>query len=193
MDLEFGDEVSRSQDSQPNTPKPNDSANRKRPIRSVTPQQSSLGKNPIKRGRLNGIDTPLTFNESPKDPLGLISLVDRIPTKEDRDHSERLAAQTQENLTTNITAAMSQILTTNRSNELATKAKIASNEIQLKIEEMNLKNRLARSQMVMELIRCSMAPSEAEAMALRQLPDIKMPQQSHQPTPDSNLESGSSI
>ncbi|KAH9807852.1 hypothetical protein DFH28DRAFT_861400, partial [Melampsora americana] len=126
----------------------------------------------IKRGRLNGVKTPLTLHDSPKDPLGLGSLVDRIPTKEDRDERERLAAQTQEHMATNITSAISQILTTNRTNELATKEKIARNDLHLKIEEMNLKNRLARSQMVMDLIRGNMAPSEAEAMALRQLPDI---------------------
>ncbi|KAH9808869.1 hypothetical protein DFH28DRAFT_907269 [Melampsora americana] len=166
-------------------PKPSDFSNCKQPFQSVTPQQSSLGKPSIKRGWLNGIDIPLTFHESSKDPLGLSSLVDCIPTKEDQDERERLAAQTQENMTTNITSEISQILMTNQFNELATKEKIDSNKIDLKIKEMNLINRLALSQMVMELIRGKI--SVAEAMTLGQFPDIKMPQQSQQVTHDSSL------
>ncbi|KAH9811846.1 hypothetical protein DFH28DRAFT_1130546 [Melampsora americana] len=172
MDLEVADDGSPSLDPKFNLPKTQETSNRKRP------SLSGPDKPAIKRGRLNGVETPLTLHDSPKDPLGLGSLVDRIPTKEDRDERERLAAQTQEHMATNITSAISKILTTNRTNELATKEKIARNDLHLKIEEMNLKNRLARSQMVMELIRGNMAPSEAEAMALRQLPDIKMPEQS---------------
>ncbi|KAH9824947.1 hypothetical protein DFH28DRAFT_920938 [Melampsora americana] len=84
MDLELGDKVTPSQE-----PK----ICKKQPIQFVAPQLSS--SKPL-------IKYPLSFNESPKDPHGLNSLADRLPTKEEQDQSQLLAAQTQESMTTNI-------------------------------------------------------------------------------------------
>ncbi|KAH9813471.1 hypothetical protein DFH28DRAFT_896420 [Melampsora americana] len=134
-------------------------------------------------------------NITTQDPLGLKIIVDRFPTNEQREQSETRAAQTQENITKSITEAMSNIITNNRESELATKErieldknktkeKIALEEINVKaeenkskekvaFEEMNVKVRLARSQLVIELLHSKMEPAAAEEFALRQLPDIQ--------------------
>ncbi|KAH9816458.1 hypothetical protein DFH28DRAFT_927224 [Melampsora americana] len=98
----------------------------------VTPsQEPKIPKNKplIKSDQLNGIDTPISLNEPPKDPLGLNSLVDCLSTTEEQDQSQCLAVQSQESMTTNIASEISQILMATQLNESATKEKIASNKL----------------------------------------------------------------
>ncbi|KAH9823951.1 hypothetical protein DFH28DRAFT_1047832 [Melampsora americana] len=156
----------------------------KKSARVVTP---SIG--PSKRPRIK--ESPSTFEvkskESPQQSLLFNNLANCLPTKEEREASEIRAALTQQNISLNVTAAMSQMITSTRANELATKQSIA-------LAEMNVKLRLARSNLTLELLRGGMDPHDAEAFALRQLPDVEVPhlsqsQQDVQPSPP--LQSGS--
>ncbi|KAH9808412.1 hypothetical protein DFH28DRAFT_1069837 [Melampsora americana] len=158
----------------------------KKSARVVTP---SIG--PSKRPRIK--ESPSTFEvkskESPQTSFNINNLASCLPTKEEREASEIRAALTQQNISLNVTAAMSQMITSTRANELATKQSIA-------LAEMNVKLRLARSNLTLELLRGGMDPQSAEAFALRQLPDVEV---SHiaqtQPVadvqPSASLQSGS--
>ncbi|KAH9808117.1 hypothetical protein DFH28DRAFT_1197995 [Melampsora americana] len=138
-----------------------------KPSRSVTPSVP-----PSKRFRSNSKEIPLAIGtkELPRDSLDFASILGCIPTKEDREESETRVARTQETISSNFAKEMSHMMTTNRAAELASKENIA-------ISKMNVELRIARSKMVVDLIRGNVDPTVAEAVALRSLPDI-MPGQS---------------
>ncbi|KAH9811432.1 hypothetical protein DFH28DRAFT_1130994 [Melampsora americana] len=90
--------------------------------------------------------------------------------------SELCAARSQETITSNFAKEMSHMMTTNQAAELVSKENIA-------ISKMNVELRIARSKMVIDLIRGNVDPTTAEAVALRSLPDIQ-PGQSSRPDGD---------
>jgi hypothetical protein len=144
------------------------------PVGQKSVQLVSPSVGPSKRPRIK--ESPSTFEvkskELPQISFNINTLANRLPTQEEREASEKRAALTQQNISLNLTNAMSQMITSNQANELATKQSIA-------LAEMNVKLRLARSNLIMELLRGGMDPQAAEAFALRQLPDVE-PSQSLQ-------------
>ncbi|KAH9807781.1 hypothetical protein DFH28DRAFT_937483 [Melampsora americana] len=82
------------------------------------------------------------------------------------EESETQAIKSQEQISSNLSKDMCKMMTTNRAMEMATKENIA-------ISKMNVEIRIARSKMVVNLIRGNMDPTQAEALALRALPDVQ--------------------
>lgn len=174
-DLPSSQEQARSsqEQAQPSVPQASQSI---KSSRAVTPTYPAS-----KRIQSNSKEIPLSIStkESPQNSLDFTTALHRIPTKEDRDESKSRFTASQEKISSNFAKEMSNMITTNRAAELASKENIA-------ISKMNVELRIACSKMVMELIRASMDPTTAEAVALRSLPDID-PGQSARQLPDSNV------
>lgn len=114
-----------------------------------------------------------TSKESSSYPLGLRSLLGHIPTREDPAAAEVRAAESQTNMTSQLTQAMSSMITTNKALELASREKIA-------YEEMNVTLRKARGQMIVDLVHANVDIKTEEAMANEQMPDVQAPNQNPQ-------------
>lgn len=114
-----------------------------------------------------------TSKESSSYPLGLRSLLGHIPTREDPAAAEVRAAKSQTNITSQLTQAMSSMITTNKALELASREKIA-------YEEMNVTLRKARGQMIVDLVHANVDIKTEEAMANEQMPDVQAPNQNPQ-------------
>lgn len=114
-----------------------------------------------------------TSKESSSYPLGLRSLLGHIPTREDPAAAEVRAAESQTNITSQLTQAMSSMITTNKALELASREKIA-------YEEMNVTLRKARGQMIVDLVHANVDIKTEEAMANEQMPDVQAPNQNPQ-------------
>ncbi|KAH9815757.1 hypothetical protein DFH28DRAFT_927665 [Melampsora americana] len=134
-----------------------------RPSRPVTPSPSNP---PSKRLQNNSRDFSTGSKESPQNTLDLFAAMNRLPTKQDLEESESRALKTQEQISSNFSKDMCKMMTTNRATELATRESIA-------VSKMNVEIRIARSKMVVDLIRGNMDPTAAEALALRSLPDVQ--------------------
>lgn len=114
-----------------------------------------------------------TSKEYSSYPLGLRSLLGHIPTREDPAAAEVRAAKSQTNITSQLTQAMSSMITTNKALELASREKIA-------YEEMNVTLRKARGQMIVDLVHANVDIKTEEAMANEQMPDVQAPNQNPQ-------------
>lgn len=110
-----------------------------------------------------------------RDGLGLKTLMSQMATKEERAESQQLVIRAQENMTNKMTEAMTNMISTNMSMEIAAKKELAAEEIaakkQLAADEMRYKTRLARGNMVVDLIRAGRNPEEARAIAREEFPD----------------------
>ncbi|KAH9808797.1 hypothetical protein DFH28DRAFT_1226305 [Melampsora americana] len=137
----------------------------------VLPSQSPSGSItpctlPSKRPRGNTKEVTTGTKDSPQNSLDIFSALNRLPSKQDIEDSETRALRSQETMASSFSQALSNMMTTNRATEMATKENIA-------ISKMNVEIRIARSKMVVDLIRGNMDPAAAEALALRSLPDVK--------------------
>lgn len=138
--------------------------------RSITP---SLSQPSVKRqspsSKLDRKTTSLVSdspdNGSSRDVFRIKSMIGQLPTKEELAESEKQAAMTQEQITSSITEAMSKIISTNRAMELASKRELA-------LEEIQSKTHIARSAMVVDLIRAGQTPEQARIIAHQELPDL---------------------
>lgn len=139
--------------------------------RSITPSPSQSqsprkrrrsGVNVEKKNSSGALDSP-DYGVS-RDGFGLKSLLSQIPTKEERAESQKEVVLAQERMTNHMTEAMSNIITSNRAMEIAAKKELAAKELQYK-------TRLARGNMVVELIRAGRSPEEARSIAQEEFPE----------------------
>lgn len=100
-----------------------------------------------------------------RDAFGLKALMSQMSTKEERAESHQQVIRAQEQMTNKMTEAMTNMISTNISMEIATKKELASDEIAAKKEmaadDLRYKTRLARGNMVVDLIRAGRSPEEA--------------------------------
>lgn len=99
-----------------------------------------------------------------RDQFGIRAMMAQLPTKAERAESDMEAYLTQERMTDRITETMSSIITSNRALEMA-------NTRELALSENQVKTRIARSAMVVDLIRAGQTPEEARMIAHQELPD----------------------
>lgn len=140
--------------------------------RSITPSSSQSarkrprrGPNLEKKASSSSLQLGTSENASPsRDALGLKGLMGQMPTREECAESHQQVLIAQERMTSQMTEAMSNIILSNRAMEIAAKKEIA-------IEEFQYKTRLARGNMVVDLIRAGRSPEEARAIAHKEFPD----------------------
>lgn len=118
-----------------------------------------------KKGDQKPVSLPTDSPDSSKDLFGIKSMISQLPSKEERVQAQLDASAAQERMTSKITDVMSNIITTNRALELATKKEIA-------LEERQAKNRMARSSMVVELVPAGKTLEAARIIAHQELPDL---------------------
>lgn len=99
-----------------------------------------------------------------RDTLGLKALMSQMPTREERADSQNQVVMAQERMTNMMTEAMTSIITTNRAIEISAKKELA-------LQELQYKNRLARGNMVVQLIQAGRTPEEARLIAREEFPD----------------------
>lgn len=136
---------------------------------SMTPSSS---QSPCKRARNSSKSERLSSGHlfedatqsSHQDLLGLKSLMSQIPTREEHTEAQNQVVMAQEQMTKTMTDAMTSMITANRAVEIAAKKELA-------LEELQYKNRLARGNMVFELIRAGRTPKEARMIAREEFPD----------------------
>lgn len=88
----------------------------------------------------------------------------QMPTREERADSQNQVVMAQERMTNMMTEAMTSIITTNRAIEISAKKELA-------LQELQYKNRLARGNMVVQLIQAGRTPEEARLIAREEFPD----------------------
>lgn len=99
------------------------------------------------------------------DGFGLKALMIQMNTKEERAESQNQVISAQEGMTHQMTKAMTNIISSNRSMEIAAKKEMAA-------EELKYKTRLARANMVVDLIKAGQLPEDARTIAREELPDM---------------------
>lgn len=134
--------------------------------RSPTPSSS---QSPRKRQRAIKKKPSLAFDSpessTPCDALGLKSLLSQMPTKEERAESQKQVVLAHERMTQSITEAMTNIITNNRAMDITAQKETAALEMQYK-------NRVARGNLVVELICAGQSPEQARTIAREEFPDI---------------------
>lgn len=111
-----------------------------------------------------------------RDGLGLKALMSQMSTKEERAESHQQVIRAQEHMTNKMTEAMTTMISTNMSMEIAAKKELAAEELaakkELAADDLRYKTRLARGNMVVDLIRAGTSAEEARAIAREEFPDI---------------------
>lgn len=138
--------------------------------RSDTPSVSQSGRKRIKSGGNNDNKKALvpfdsSDSQTARDGFGLKGFMSQMTTKEERAESQNQVIRAQERMTNQMTKAMTNIISSNRSMELAAKKEMAA-------EDLKYKTRLARANMVVDLIRAGQSSEDARAIAREELPDM---------------------
>lgn len=127
--------------------------------RSITPSVLQPGRKRQPSGVLNDQKKALVSYESPdtptaRDGLGLRFLMSQMTTKEERAESHKEVIQAQEQMANQMTDAMTNIISSNRS------------------EELKYKTQVARANMVVDLIHAGQSPESARTITREELPDM---------------------
>lgn len=148
---------------------------------SITPSSyQPQRKQQLSSGKSENANTSLVFespdHSSPRDAFGLKSMMSQIPSKQERAVAQQELVSAQEQMTTKMTDMMSNIVTSNRALELASKKEIASEELkhksQLASKVLQHNNCLARGNMVVNLIRAGTSPADTQSITHAEFPDI---------------------
>lgn len=137
--------------------------------RSSTPSISKSSKRQLLASKVDRKPASLVADSpdhgSSRDIFGLKSMMGQLPTKEEHAEAKKNAAMTQERMTSRITEAMSNIISLNRAMDLASKREMA-------LDELQSQTRIARSAIVVDLIKSGQTPEQARIIAHEELPDL---------------------
>ncbi|KAH9808810.1 hypothetical protein DFH28DRAFT_866807, partial [Melampsora americana] len=113
---------------------------------------------------------------SSQDALGLRQLVsDHLPTKAEPLAATEASAENQVKLTSSVTNAIAE-MSSNRGKEIEARKEMALEELRQKrdlhLMDLQVQNQKARGTFILELVKAGVNPEAAEAMAMKQMPDI---------------------